>query len=93
MEAVFLESVAKGRTTIAQSVESSAPDRRTGVRSSAGEKPPCTLMAPGECKIRRGCNVLKVPIQIIRLGVPKRGAISSGANQKCDGMSADHPSG
>ena len=34
-------------------------------------------MAPGACKIRRGCNVLRTPMQIIRLGgVPKRGGAS-----------------
>ena len=38
-------------------------------------KPPCTLMAPGACKIHHGCNVLQVPIQIITLGMPKRGSI------------------
>ena len=37
-------------------------------------KLPCTLMAPGACKIRRGYNVLQVPIQIIPLGAPKRGS-------------------
>ena len=25
-----------------------------------GEKPSCTLMAPGACEIRHGCNVLQV---------------------------------
>ena len=39
------------------------------IRSSPGETLPCTLMAPG--KIRRGCNVLQIPIQIIPLGVQK----------------------
>ena len=34
----------------------------------------CTLMAPSACKIRRGCNVFLVPIQIIPRGVPKRGS-------------------
>ena len=37
-------------------------------------KLPYTLMAPGACKIRRGCNVLQVSIQIILLGAPKRGS-------------------
>ena len=36
----------------------------------ADQRPPCTLMAPGACKIRRGCNVLQVPCQKIPLGVP-----------------------
>ena len=40
----------------------------------AWRKLPCTLMAPGACKIHRGCNVLHVPIQIIPLGVPKWGS-------------------
>ena len=31
-------------------------------------------MTPGACKIRRGCNVLQVPIQIIPLGVPYMGS-------------------
>ena len=31
-------------------------------------------MAPDACKIRSGCNVLEVPIQIIPLGVPKWGS-------------------
>ena len=38
----------------------------------AWRKLPCTLMAPGACKIRPGGNVLQAPIQIILLGVPKR---------------------
>ena len=38
----------------------------------AWRKLSCTLMAPGACKIRHGCNVLQVPIQIILLGIPKR---------------------
>ena len=42
-------------------------------------------MAPGAYKIRHGCKVLQVPIQIIPLG----GTITSGADQDCDGMSAD----
>ena len=33
-----------------------------GFRSSPGEKPSCTLIATGGYKIRRGCNVLQVPI-------------------------------
>ena len=40
----------------------------------AWRKLPFTLMAPGACKIRRGCNVLQVPVQIILLGVPRRGS-------------------
>ena len=39
----------------------------------AWRKLPCTLMAPGACKLRRGYNVLLVPFQIIPLGEPKRG--------------------
>ena len=60
-----------------QWVESLAPDRRARVRGSPGEKLPCTLMAHGACKIRRGCNVLQVPIQIIPLEVPQVGESSS----------------
>ena len=36
------------------------------------QKLSCTLMAPGACKIRHGCNVFQVSIYIIPLGVPKR---------------------
>ena len=60
---------------IAQTAQHSALNRRAWVRSSLGEKPPSTLMAPGPCKIRRGCNVLQVPTQIVPLGVPKRGSL------------------
>ena len=63
----------KNHFAVAKLVEYSAPDRKTRVRGSPGEKPPCTLMASSACKIRRECNVLQVPIQIIPLGVPKRG--------------------
>ena len=48
-------------------------------------------MAPGACKIRRECNVLEVPIQIIHLGIPKRGDIPSEVDQNYDGMFPDHP--
>ena len=58
----------------ALSAEHSAPNQRIWVRGSPVEIPPCTLMAPGSYKIRRGCNVLQVLIQIIPLGVPKRGS-------------------
>ena len=34
-----------------------------GLRLVADQRPPCTLKAPGACKIRRGCNVLQVPCQ------------------------------
>ena len=53
-------------------VFSSGPEAR--IRSSPAEKPPCALMAPGACKIRRECNVLQIPTQIIPLGVLKRGS-------------------
>ena len=58
---------------MAKSDESSAPDRRARVRGSPIETLPCTLVAPGACKIRRGCNILKVPIQIMPLGGIKVG--------------------
>ena len=48
---------------MALSVEHSTPDRRSRIRGSPGEIPPCTLTAPGVCKICRGCNVLQVTIQ------------------------------
>ena len=59
--------------SVAKFAEHSASDRRARVRGSPGETLPCTLMAPGACKIRCECNVLQVPSQIIPLGVPKRG--------------------
>ena len=58
---------------VAESNELSALVRKARVRDSPGVTLPCMLMTPGACKIRRGCNVLQVPIQIIPLGVPKRG--------------------
>ena len=65
---------------------SSALDRRARGRSFLAEIPPCALMALSACKIRRGCNVLQVPILIIPLGVlPLGGAIPSVADQNCDG--------
>ena len=75
---------------MAESDELSSPDRRTWVGDSPGETLPCTLMAPGICKIRRVSNVLQVPIQIIPLGVQREGAIPSATDQN-DGMSPDHP--
>ena len=62
------------KAMVAHSTEHSSTDRRTKVRSSAGRTPLCTLMAPGACKIWRGCDVLQVPIQIIPLEVLKRGS-------------------
>ena len=50
----------------------SAPDRRARVRDLPSETSPNTLMVPGACKIRRGCNILQVPMQIIPLGVLRR---------------------
>ena len=52
------------------------------VQYSPGETPPCMLMAPGAFKILCRCNVLQVPIQIIPVGVPKRGShpLRSGSN-------------
>ena len=48
-------------------------------------------MSPGAYKIRRGYNVLQVPIQIVPLGYESGAAIPSVADQNCDGMSPDHP--
>ena len=59
---------------VGKSDEHSAPNRRARVQGWPSETPPCMLMAPGACKIRRGCIVLQVPIQVIPLGVPKRGS-------------------
>ena len=61
---------------VAKSDEQTAPDRRARVRGSPGETLSCTRMTFGACKILRGCNVLQVPIQIVPLGVPKRGSHS-----------------
>ena len=60
--------------TMRKSDEHSAPYWRARVRGSPDETSPCTLMASGACKIRRGCNILQVPIQIIPLGVAKLGS-------------------
>ena len=70
----LLSSFMQNRVVVAQSIDSahSAPYGGT-----PGEKPSCTLMAPGACRICRGCNALQVPIQIIPLGVPKRGKPST----------------
>ena len=54
--------------TVAQSLEYSALDQRTRVRRSPGKKPTCTQMEPGACKIRRGCNILQVPMQNYAVG-------------------------
>ena len=67
-----------------------------GFRSSLGETPPCKLMAPDACKIRRGCNVLEVPIQVLPLGVPKRGSRTmkiAVPDQNYNDMFSDHPYG
>ena len=69
--------------------------RKDRVPGSPGETLPCALMAPGACKIRHGCNVPQVPVQIIPLGVSKLyqsgGVIPSVADQNCEGRSPDHP--
>ena len=57
---------------VGKSDEHSDPDRRARIRVSPGVSPPCTLMTPGACKIRRGYNLLQVYIKIKSLGVPKR---------------------
>ena len=62
------------RVAIAKTIETSASHRNPRVQGSSGEKPRYTLKVPGSCKIRRGCNVLQVPIQIMPLKVPKRGS-------------------
>ena len=55
-------------TAVTQSADHSTPDRRARVRVLPGDTPPYTLMAPVECKLRRGCNVLPVPTQIMQGG-------------------------
>ena len=76
---------------VGKSDEHSSPDRRAQVQDSFGETPPCSLIAPGAYKIRRGCNVLQVPIKIIPLGVTKWGSHPLRGRSKFDGMSPDHP--
>ena len=63
-----------GGTAVDKSDEYSDQGRRAQDRGSLGETLPCMLMAPGACKIRRLCNVLRVSIQIIPLEVPKWGS-------------------
>ena len=41
------------------SIAHSTPHRRARVRGSRSQTSPCTLMAPGACKIRCVCNVLQ----------------------------------
>ena len=41
----------------------------------AWRKLPCTLMAPGACKISRGCNVFKFPSKLYLWGYQSRGRI------------------
>ena len=52
----------------------SSPDLRARICCSPSKKPPFTLTAPGAYKIRHWCNFLHVPIQIMPLGIPKRGS-------------------
>ena len=52
--------------------ENSTLDPRARFRDLSCEIPLCLLMTPGVCKIRRGCNALQAPIQIIPLGMLKR---------------------
>ena len=63
----FIYSSAVGKLN-----DHSALDRRSWVRVSPGETPPCKLTAPSACKICRGSDVLQVLMQIIPLGVPKQ---------------------
>ena len=46
---------------------------RAQVRGLPGKTPPCTLIVPDACKIRRGCNVFQVPIQNYSSGCTKAG--------------------
>ena len=66
----LLSSFMQNRVVVAQSIDSahSAPYGGT-----PGEKPSCTLMAPGACRICRGCNALQVPIQNYSSGDTKAG--------------------
>ena len=58
---------------MALSVEHTARDKRARVRDPPYEIPPNTLMAPGEYKIRRECNVFQVTIQNHTSGGVKAG--------------------
>ena len=80
------------RAAFAQSVESSAPDRKARVEACLAKT---VMYANGTvaCKIRCGCNAFQVPIQIIPLGVPERGIYPLRVNRNCDGISPDHPLG
>ena len=40
------------------------------------EPPPCTLIVPGACKIRRACTFLQAPIQIMHLRISKKGELA-----------------
>ena len=71
MQPFNLPISSKRSPAVGKSDKHSSLDR--WVRGLPGEIPPCMLMAPGACKIRREYNVLQIPIQIIPLGVPKRG--------------------
>ena len=57
------------------SVEHSSADRRSLIRGSPGETPPCTLMKPGtHLKSIVGAMPSKFPLKIILQGVPKQGS-------------------
>ena len=74
------------KAAVALTVEHSAPDGRSWVRALPGETVSYTLMSPGACKIRRGCNTLLVAIEIIPLGYQSGGAIPSVVDQNCNGI-------
>ena len=77
---------------VVQCVEHPAPDRIAWIRGSPGETLLYMLLAPGACKIRRGCNVLQVPTlnYTSALGYKSGGASPSGKDQNCNVMSPDH---
>ena len=66
-----------------------------GSRLVTDQRPPCTLMAPGACKIRRGCNVLQVPCQKYLwgyLGKVMASPLVQGSKLR-DQLSPDQPTG
>ena len=64
---------------------------RGKLQGSPGETPPCTLIAPGACKIRRGCNFFQVSTKFHLWRYQSEGVILSVADQYCDGKPPGHP--
>ena len=77
------------RATVAQSVKSSAPDRRARVRDSPGENCHVRLWQFSLVHVKSVVDAMssKFLSKLYLWGYQSGGAISSGANQNCDGMS------